>query len=160
LARSKIFATVFITLGIFMLSSSEPTSICPPSFEGLISLGLYALIAIGLILLLLILTRVLGHRTHSVTKDSPYESAILPSSDARLREPVPFYLVAIFFIVFDVEAIFVVSWAVAYDLLGWAGFWQITFFIVILFLGLLYLWKVGGLEWGSQNSRDQRRKTG
>jgi len=145
-----------------MLPAAESTSALstsgPPSVEGFISLGLYALIATGLILLLLILARVLGHRTHSEDKDAPYESAVLPTGDARLREPVPFYLVAIFFIVFDVEAVFVVSWAVAYDLLGWAGFWQITFFIVILFLGLLYLWKMGGLEWGSQSSHDQQRK--
>ncbi len=132
----------------------------PPDIEGLISLGLYVLIATGLILLLLILARFLGSRTHSEEKDAPYESAVLPTGDARLREPVPFYLVAIFFIVFDVEAVFVVSWAVAYDLLGWAGFWQITFFIVVLFLGLLYLWKKGGLEWGSQAVRDQRRRVG
>ena len=132
----------------------------PPDIEGLISLGLYVLIATGLILLLLILARFLGSRTHSEEKDAPYESAVLPTGDARLREPVPFYLVAIFFIVFDVEAVFVVSWAVAYDLLGWAGFWQITFFIVVLFLGLLYLWKKGGLEWGSQAVRDQCRRVG
>ena len=132
----------------------------PPDIEGLISLGLYVLIATGLILLLLILARFLGSRTHSQEKDAPYESAVLPTGDARLRQPVPFYLVAIFFIVFDVEAVFVVSWAVAYDLLGWAGFWQITFFIVVLFLGLLYLWKKGGLEWGSQAIRDQRRRVG
>ena len=132
----------------------------PPDIEGLISLGLYVLIATGLILLLMILARFLGSRTHSQEKDAPYESAVLPTGDARLREPVPFYLVAIFFIVFDVEAVFVVSWAVAYDLLGWAGFWQITFFIVVLFLGLLYLWKKGGLEWGSQAVRDQRRRVG
>ncbi|WP_036683201.1 NADH-quinone oxidoreductase subunit A [Pelobacter seleniigenes] len=132
----------------------------PPDIEGLISLGLYVLIATGLILLLMILARFLGSRTHSQEKDAPYESAVLPTGDARLRQPVPFYLVAIFFIVFDVEAVFVVSWAVAYDLLGWAGFWQITFFIVVLFLGLLYLWKKGGLEWGSQAVRDQRRRVG
>ena len=108
-----------------------------------------------MILLLLILARVLGNRTHSQQKDEPYESAVLPTGDARLREPVPFYLVAIFFIVFDVEAVFVVSWAVAYDLLGWAGFWQISFFIVILFLGLVYLWKKGGLDWGSETTRLQ-----
>ena len=147
-----------------MLPSSQASQAIaasgPPDLEGLISLGLYALIATCLILLLLILARVLGNRTHSTDKDAPYESAVLPTGDARLREPVPFYLVAIFFIVFDVEAVFVVSWAVAYDLLGWTGFWQISFFILILFLGLLYLWKMGGLEWGSQQSRDQRRRAG
>lgn len=122
----------------------------PPPVEALISLGAYALIAVLLIGILLLITRFLGQRTGGTVKGQPYESAIFPSGDARLREPVPFYLVAIFFIVFDVEAIFVVSWAVAWDTLGWAGFWQITFFIFILFLGLLYLWQKGGLDWGSR----------
>lgn len=126
------------------------TSATPPPIEALISLGAYALIAVVLIGILLLITRFLGQRTGGEVKGQPYESAVLPSGDARLREPVPFYLVAIFFIVFDVEAIFVVSWAVAWDTLGWAGFWQITFFIVILFLGLLYLWQKGGLDWGSR----------
>lgn len=122
----------------------------PPSAEALLSLGAYALIAVVLIGILLLITRFLGQRSGGEIKGQPYESAVLPSGDSRLREPVPFYLVAIFFIVFDVEAIFVVSWAVTWDRLGWAGFAQITFFIVILFLGLLYLWKKGGLDWGSR----------
>jgi NADH-quinone oxidoreductase subunit A len=121
-----------------------------PSTEELISLGLYTLIAVLLIGILLLITRFLGQRTGGTVKGQPYESGVMPSGEARLREPVPFYLVAIFFIVFDVEAIFVVSWAVTWDRLGWAGFWQITFFIFILFLGLLYLWKKGGLDWGSR----------
>jgi len=120
----------------------------PPSLEGLLSLGLYTALAVLLVGLLLALARYLGHRTRSAAKGEPYESGVLPTGSARLQEPVPFYLVAIFFIVFDVEMIFVVSWAVAYDLLGWAGFVQISFFIVILFLGLVYLWRRGGLEWG------------
>jgi len=136
-------------------TAAVPAMQGPPGTEALFSLGLYVLIATGMILLLLILARILGNRTSSQQKSQPYESAILPTGEARLREPVPFYLVAILFIVFDVEAVFVVSWAVAYDLLGWAGFWQITFFIVILFLGLVYLWKMGGLEWGSETTRAQ-----
>ncbi len=136
-------------------TSSATGPLGPPGTEDLVTLGLYVLIATAMILLLLILARLLGNRTHSQQKDQPYESAVLPTGDARLREPVPFYLVAIFFIVFDVEAVFVVSWAVAYDRLGWAGFWQISFFIVILFLGLIYLWKKGGLDWGSETTRLQ-----
>jgi len=136
-------------------TSATSTTLGPPGTEALFSLGLYVLIATGMILLLLVLARILGNRTSTEQKSQPYESAIFPTGEARLREPVPFYLVAIFFIVFDVEAVFVVSWAVAYDLLGWAGFWQITFFIVILFLGLVYLWKMGGLEWGSETTRAQ-----
>ncbi|SHI99062.1 NADH dehydrogenase subunit A [Malonomonas rubra DSM 5091] len=126
-----------------------------PAPDAVLTLGLYAMIATGLIGLLMLLARYLGQRTSTEVKDQPYESAILPSGDSRLRQPVPFYLVAIFFIVFDLEAVFVVSWAVAYDLLGWAGFWQISFFIVVLFLGLVYLWKMGGLDWGSNAKRER-----
>ncbi len=137
-------------------TTATTASAGPPDLYGLVSLGIYVLIATGVILVLLLLARFLGSRTHSAQKDAPYESAVDPTGDARLRQPVPFYLVAIFFIVFDVEAVFVVSWAVAYDLLGWVGFWQITFFIFILFLGLLYLWKMGGLDWGSQPPRSRQ----
>ncbi len=131
-----------------------------PAAEDFLSLFLYVLIATGLILILMMLARYLGSRTHSQEKDAPYESAITPTGDARLRQPVPFYLVAIFFIVFDIEAVFVASWAVAYDLLGWAGFFQMTFFIFILFLGLVYLWKMGGLDWGLKGKKHLRRRVG
>jgi NADH-quinone oxidoreductase subunit A len=90
-------------------------------------------------------------------KGEPYESGVLPSGEARLSEPVPFYLVAIFFIVFDVEMIFVVSWAVAYDALGWNGFLNVAFFILILFVGLAHLWKTGGLDWGPGAQRRRRQ---
>ena len=128
-----------------------------PDFESLLSLGLYAGIAVFLIVALMFLSWWLGDKTHGEVKGQPYKSGVLPTGAARLREAVPFYLVAIFFIVFDVEAIFIVSWAVAYDLLGWAGFFQITFFIVILFLGLVYLWKMGGLDWGPRAHRGKPR---
>jgi len=129
----------------------------PPTPEGLLSLVLYGLIALVLIGTLMIVSWLLGHKSRGGLKEEPYESGIAPTGQAKLREPVPFYLVAIFFIVFDVEAIFIVSWAVAWDLIGWAGFWQITFFIVILFLGLVYLWKMGGLDWGPRPRSVQRR---
>jgi len=129
-----------------------------PSFEALLSLGLYTAIAVGLVGLLMLLSWGIGQRTHSKAKDEAYESGIEPTGPARLSEPVPFYLVAIFFIVFDVEMIFVVSWAVAYDRLGWAGFAQVAFFILVLFLGLVHLWKSGGLDWGP--SADRRKRTG
>ena len=127
----------------------------PPAPEEILTLGLYIIIATGLILILLLLSRYLGQRTSTEVKGQAYESAVFPTGDSRLKQPVPFYLVAIFFIVFDLEAVFVVSWAVAYDLLGWAGFWQISFFIGILFLGLVYLWKMGGLDWGSTATRER-----
>lgn len=128
----------------------------PPPFEALLTLGLFAGIALLLIATLLFLAWFLGHKTRSPLKSEPYESGIAPSGPARLTEPVPFYLVAIFFIVFDVEAVFIVSWAVAWDLLGWTGYFQIGFFILILFLGLVYLWKMGGLDWGPSAQRRDR----
>lgn len=136
-------------------SSTTIPAMVGPVPEGVFTLALYATVATGLILLLMILARYLGQRTSTDVKGQPYESAILPTGDSRLREPVPFYLVAIFFVVFDLEAVFVVSWAVAYDLLGWAGFWQIGFFVLILFLGLVYLWKMGGLDWGATATRER-----
>ena len=132
----------------------------PAGIDGLISFGLYCAIAVGLIAFLMLLARFLGQRTDSAEKNAPYESAVNPTGDARLSGPVPFYLVAIFFIIFDLEAVFIVSWAVAYDLLGWNGFWQISFFIVNLFLGLVYLWKMGALDWGVPPSGSRRRRSG
>jgi len=128
----------------------------PPDSWSLLSLGLFTLVAVFLIGLLLVLARVLGNRTNSTMKDEPYECGVQPTGTARLRDPVPFYLVAIFFIVFDVEAVFIVSWAVAYDLLGWRGFLQIAFFIIILFLALVYLWRMGGIDWGPSRLKIRR----
>ncbi|MFA5515399.1 MAG: NADH-quinone oxidoreductase subunit A [Desulfuromonadales bacterium] len=129
-----------------------------PNAASLLSLGLYVGIAVVLILLLLFLAWWLGQKTSSPVKSEPYESGVLPSGQARLSEPVPFYLVAIFFIVFDVEMIFVVAWAVAWDLLGWAGFLNVAFFIFILFVGLAHLWKTGGLDWGPARIHRRREK--
>jgi NADH-quinone oxidoreductase subunit A len=128
----------------------------PPSAESLYALGLYGAVAVGLVVLLLLLARYLGRRSRSPHKGEAYESGVAPTGHARLSEPVPFYLVAIFFIVFDVEAVFIVTWAVAWDRLGWAGYLQIVFFIVMLFLGLVYLWRTGGLDWGPRRQRPQR----
>lgn len=124
-----------------------------PSLESLFTLGLYASISLFLIATLLFLAWFLGHKKRTDIKTQPYESGVIPTGEARLSQPVPFYLVAIFFIVFDVEMIFIVSWAVSYDLLGWAGFLQIAFFILILFLGLIYLARTGGLDWGPSSRR-------
>lgn len=138
--------------------TAPPGGEAPPSFEALLSLSLYAALAVLLVLLLLFLAWWLGNKVRSAAKEEPYESGVVPTGEARLSEPVPFYLVAIFFIVFDVEMIFVVSWAVAYDLLGWAGFLNVAFFILILFVGLAHLWKTGGLDWGPGSARRRERR--
>jgi NADH-quinone oxidoreductase subunit A len=112
----------------------------------------YTIITIMLIGVLLLAAWWLGAKRSSAGKKMPYESGVAPSGSARLAWPVPFYLVAIFFIVFDVEAAFVFTWAVAWDLLGIVGVIQITVFIIILAAGLIWLWLKGGLDWGPSRS--------
>lgn len=111
-------------------------------------IAVYALVSVILISGLLLAAWWLGDKRTSAAKRMPYESGVAPSGSARLAWPVPFYLVAIFFIVFDVEAAFIFTWAVASDLLGIAGLVQITVFITVLFAGLVWLWLRGGLDWG------------
>jgi NADH-quinone oxidoreductase subunit A len=119
-----------------------------PWHPGVFSLMLYTFMVGGIILLLLFLSRWLGQRRPSAEKLQPYESGILPTGQARLRWPVPFYLVAIFFLIFDIEGAFLFSWAVANQSLGWTGWFRIVFFIIILLVGLIYVWANGGLDWG------------
>jgi len=119
----------------------------------LLSLGLYAVITLALIGLLLVLTRWLGERKTDIEKARAYECGVIPSGWARFRYPVPFYLVAVFFLIFDVETALIFSWAVAMEELSWLGWLQISFFIVILLISLIYLWKKGGLDWRPQLPR-------
>ena len=112
---------------------------------------------------LLLFARFLGSGKTSSNKRLPYESGIIPSGSARLATNVPFYLVAIFFIVFDVETAFIFTWAIAWQELGLAGLLHISFFIIALMAGLVWIWMKGGLEWGPSAgqsgaiSQDQRK---
>lgn len=115
----------------------------------MLSLVIYAAVIVILILLLLTLTSWLGVKNRTPEKLRPYESSIIPTGMALFRYPVPFYLVATFFLIFDVEVAFIFSWAVAFDRLGWLGWLQITFFMLILLLSLFYVWAKGGLDWGA-----------
>jgi NADH-quinone oxidoreductase subunit A len=102
----------------------------------------------------------LGAKTTSRNKELPYESGVIPGSAARRPLSVPFYLIAIFFIVFDVETAFIFTWASAWEELGFPGLLHITFFIVALLLGLAWLWVKGGLEWGPSAGRNARVENG
>jgi NADH-quinone oxidoreductase subunit A len=117
-------------------------------------LAVYALVTVALIGFLLLAAWWLGAKRTTPIKSMPYESGVAPTGSARLAWPVPFYLVAIFFIVFDVEAAFIFTWAVAWDLLGIAGLIQITVFVVVLLAGLVWLWIKGALDWGPSRERN------
>jgi len=118
-------------------------------------LFIYIIATIGLFGLLLAATWWLGEKSTTLNKEMPYESGIIPSGSARLLLTVPFYLIAIFFIVFDVEAAFIFTWAVAWQKLGMMGLLHITFFIVALLAGLAWLWIKKGLEWGPSRMHKQ-----
>lgn len=120
------------------------------------NIAIYTGVTVLLIGVLMVAAWWLGAKRSSSTKGMAYESGVIPSGTARLAWPVPFYLVAIFFIIFDVEAAFIFTWAVAWDLLGFAGVVQISVFIVILAAGLVWLWLKGGLDWGPSLSGKSR----
>jgi NADH-quinone oxidoreductase subunit A len=119
-----------------------------PWEPGIFSLVVYLILALAFIASQLLIASWLGEKKKNYEKLRAYESGIIPTGTARLRYPVPFYLVAIFFLIFDVEAAFIFSWAIAYQELGWPGWLQISFFIAVLLIGLGYVWKKGGLNWG------------
>jgi NADH-quinone oxidoreductase subunit A len=112
-------------------------------------LGIYVTLVLGLVGAMLGLSHLLGQRHHDHSTDSPYESGILSEGSARVRLSAKFYLVAMFFVIFDLEAIFIFAWAVAVRETGWAGYGVASTFILVLLVALGYLWRVGALEWGS-----------
>jgi NADH-quinone oxidoreductase subunit A len=91
----------------------------------------------------------LGQHHHERTTSRPYESGSPLTGSARLRLSVSFYLVAMFFVVFDVESIYIFAWAVAWRELGWTGYIEVLVFIGILLAALVYLWRLGALDWGT-----------
>ena len=102
---------------------------------------------------MLLLSAVLGERHNEHATGSPYESGVLSEGSARVRFSVKFYLIAMFFVIFDLEAVFIFSWAVAVREVGWAGYFEILVFIGILVAALVYLWRLGALDWGPQTRR-------
>ncbi len=115
------------------------------------------LVAAGIGVGMIVLSAVLGARKYSKMKMQPYECGITPTGDAQHRFSVKFYLVAMLFILFDVEAIFLIPWAVVYKELlktgvdgktpGLFGFWEMIIYIGIVLVGFFYIWKKGVLNW-------------
>ena len=102
---------------------------------------------------MIVLSYLLGQRHSEHATGSPYESGIVSEGSAEARFSVRFYLIAMFFVVFDLEAVFIISWAIAAREAGWAGYLEILFFTVILVATLAYLWRLGALDWGPKTRR-------
>lgn len=101
----------------------------------------------------------LGKRVRTAQKDIPYESGMIPTGSARERFSVKFYLVAMVFILFDIEAIFLYPWAVVYRKLGMFAFFEMLVFILLVLAGFFYIWKKGVLDW-SQEALDAFKDRG
>src|SRR6266496_3621491 len=117
-------------------------------------IGVVLVVAVGLAALMVTLANILGPRRPSVVKSTPFECGSVPVGSAHERFGVRFYVVALLFIVFDIEAIFLYPWAVlllpdgqGYPGLGWPGFISMGIFVFTLLAGLVYVWKKGVLEW-------------
>ncbi len=111
------------------------------------ALGIYFVIVLLLVVAMLVVSYLLGQRHHEHATGSPYESGIVSAGSAHVRLSAKFYLVAMFFVVFDLEAAFIFAWAVAGRELGWRGYWEILIFIGVLVIALIYLWRLGALDW-------------
>jgi NADH-quinone oxidoreductase subunit A len=97
----------------------------------------------------------LGKKVRNPVKDLPYECGIVPTGSARERFSVKFYLVAMVFILFDIEAIFLYPWAVVYRELKLFAFVEMVIFIALVLCGFFYIWKQGALDWGPEDHHDR-----
>lgn len=113
----------------------------------------FAIIVFALIGIMIGLSYFLGERHHEKTTDEPYESGIPPTGDARLRFSSSFYLIAMFFVIFDLDAAFIMLWAVSFRELGLPGYIGIVIFIAILMVLLVYELSIGALDFGPNGKR-------
>jgi NADH-quinone oxidoreductase subunit A len=106
---------------------------------------------------MIVVSYVLGQRHREKATGEAYESGMPVTGSARLRFSIDYYLVAMFFVIFDVESIFIFAWAVAWRELGWAGYVELLIFIGIMLAALIYLWRLGALDWGTTQRLKDRR---
>ena len=111
---------------------------------------LYFALVLVVVIGMIGLSYILGQRHQERATNQPFESGILPTGSARLRIPAQFYLVSMLFVIFDLEAVFLVAWAIALRSVGWMGYVGALVFIGVLVAGLLYEWRMGALDWNKR----------
>src|SRR5262244_740426 len=127
------------------MPNSYPEFYFPVLVQGLLAMA----VAAGL----LTVSFLLGKRVRNRAKDMPYESGMVPTGDARQRFSVKFYLVAMLFILFDIEAIFLYPWVVVYRDLKMFAFVEMLVFIILILCGFFFIWKKGVLDWSYSPER-------
>jgi NADH-quinone oxidoreductase subunit A len=121
--------------------------------QGWLSILIMIALGAGFALISVLLSSVLGPKKPTPEKLAPYECGMPPVGNARERQSVKFYLVAMIFLLFDIEVAFLYPWAMALRDLGWNGFWQVLLFLLLLLAGYVYVWRKGALDWGTDGTR-------
>ncbi len=117
---------------------------------------LLAVIGVGFGIVSVVISRFLGPRNPTPEKLAAYECGMPPVGDARERQSVKFYLIAMIFLLFDIEVAFLYPWALAMRDLSWPGLIQIVVFFLILVVGYIYIWRKGVLDWGPEFDPDYK----
>src|SRR5213594_4875423 len=117
--------------------------------QGWLSILIMIALGAGFALISALLSQFVGPRKPSAEKSAPYECGMPPVGDARERQSVKFYLVAMIFLLFDIEVAFLYPWAMAVRDLGWPGLVQVVLFMLLLLAGYVYIWRKGALDWGA-----------
>ena len=128
--------------------------------SAVVSLAVYFVVVVALVGLLMIVTHLSGDRHFELGTGTPYESGVPITGSARLRLSADFYLVAMFFVIFDISAVYLFAWAVAARELGWPGYVAALVFMVETAAGLAYLWRKGAFDWGARRLREHRERHG
>jgi NADH-quinone oxidoreductase subunit A len=120
-------------------------------------MAVYLIAVLLLVAAMLGLSYLLGQRHSDRSTGKPYESGIIPTESVATHFNVMFYLVAVLFVLFDIETIFVFAWSVALRELGWQGYMEMLIFIFVLLSALFYLWRLGVLDWGTSKGASKIR---
>ena len=118
----------------------------------------FILAAIGLCIFMLVVPRLLGGTSKGFQKQENFESGVVSAGSARIRLSAKFYIVAIFFVIFDLEALYLYTYAVSVKEAGWLGFWTAVLFVVELLIGLYYLLKLGALNWSPADKKPKPKR--
>jgi NADH-quinone oxidoreductase subunit A len=118
--------------------------------EGWLPIVLMILLAAGFWGANMVMSQFVGPRNPTPEKSAPYECGMPAVGDARERQSVKFYLVAMIFLLFDIEVAFLYPWTMALRDLGWPGFVQVVLFMLLLLAGYVYVWRKGALDWGNE----------
>ena len=128
--------------------------------SAVLSLAVYFVVVVALIGFLMLVTHLSGERHFELGTGTPYESGVPITGSARLRLSADFYLVAMFFVIFDISAVYLFAWAVAARELGWPGYVAALVFMLETAAGLAYLWRKGAFDWGARRLREHRERHG